>query len=147
MSFGEFLRKQLMLYFIIVTIVTLVIAILGMIYEPDQQFGYESYFSPLIFGLIGVLPSFVTYSKTELTLKQSIIREIFQLLLIEILILSFCYIMGILKREMIESMIFSILLVFVTVNIINWIISNKKAKKLTIELKAYQNEVTNRDHL
>ena len=140
MSFGEFLRKQLMYYFIIVTIVTLVIGILGLIYEPDQRFGYESYFSPLIFGLIGVLPSFVTYSRKELTMKQTIVREILQLILIEVMILSFSYFMGILKREMVGSMIFAILTVFVAVNCIDWLISNKNAKKLTEYLKAYQNK-------
>lgn len=143
MGLGEFLRKQLMYYFIIVTIVTLVSAILGLIYAPDQRFGYESFFSPLIFGLIGVLPAFVTYSKKELTMKQSLVREIFQLLLIEIMIISFCYIVGILKREMIGSMIISILLVFVAVNCIDWLISNKKANKLTVYLKAYQNDISN----
>lgn len=142
MSLGEFLRKQLMYYFIIVTIVTLVTGILGLIYEPNQRFGYDSYFSPLIFGLIGVLPGFVTYSKKELTLKQSIVRGILQLLLIEVMVISFGYIMGILKIEIIGSMIFSIFAIFIGVNCIDWLISNKNAKSLTLYLKAYQDEIT-----
>ena len=145
MSFSEFVRKQLMNYFIIVTILTLVIGILGLIYEPNQRFGYEAYFSPLLFGLIAVIPSLVTYSTKELSLKQSIMRKIFQLLLIEAMILSFSHIMGILKSEMIGSMILSILIVFVAVHLIEWIINNKNAKKLTLKLKAFQNTISNQD--
>ncbi|MDD4112384.1 MAG: hypothetical protein PHC56_05070 [Herbinix sp.] len=145
MSISEFVRKQLMNYFIIVTILTLVIAILGLIYEPNQSFGYEAYFSPLLFGLIAVIPSLVTYSTKELSLKQSIMRKIFQLLLIEAMILSFSHIVGILKSEMIGSMILSILIIFVAVHLIEWIINNKNAKKLTLKLKAFQNTISNHD--
>lgn len=143
----EFLRKELMRYIIIVTIVTLVIGIIGLIYEPNQRFGYEAYFSPFIFGLIGVIPSFATYSKKVLSLKQAKVRKIIQLLLIEIMVLSFGFIMGIMKREMLGSMVFSIFVAFVAVNMIEWFINNKKAQKLTLELKAYQNTISNRDGL
>lgn len=141
MSPIEFLRKVLMHYFIIVTLVTLVIAILGMVYEPNQQFGYEAYFSPLIFGLLGVVPSIATYSKKELTVKQMIVRKGIQLILIEIMIIAFSTMMGILKSEMIGSMVFSIFIIFIIVHIIEWLIGNKKAHELTLELKAFQKEM------
>jgi hypothetical protein len=144
MSPIEFIRRQLMTYFIIVTIVTLVIGILGLIYEPGQRFGYEAFFSPLLFGFIGVIPSVVTYSKKELSVKQVRIRMIIQLLVLEVMILSFGYIVGILKSEMIGSMILSIFAVFIAVNLFQWLLDNKKAIKLTRELKAYQNSRSNR---
>lgn len=138
MSFNEFLRKELMRYFIIVTGVTLLIAVVGLQYEPDQKFGYEAFFSPILFGFIGIVPSVVTYSRKELTLKQMKLRKVFQLILLEVMILSFSYIMGILETDTIGAMSFSIFIVFVAVHIIEWLIDNKRAQVLTLDLKTFQ---------
>jgi hypothetical protein len=138
MSFNEFLRKRLISYFIIVTGVTLLIGVVGIQYEPDRKFGYEAFFSPLIFGLIGVIPSLATYSNKELTLKQMILRKVVQFFVLEVMILTFGCIMGIMKTDILGTMALSIFAVFVAVHIIEWLIDNKRAEKLTLELKAFQ---------
>lgn len=138
MSLSEFLRKVLMRYFIIVTGVTFLIGFMGIQYEPDRKLGYDAFFSPLIFGLIGVLPSIVTYSKKELTLKQMKKRKILQLIVLEAVILLFGSVMGIIETDMIGIMAFSIFVVFVAVHIIEWLIGNKRAEELTLELKNFQ---------
>lgn len=141
MRLNEFLRKLLMRYFIIVTAVTLLMGIIGLQYEPHVKFGYEAFFSPLLFGLMGVIPSFVTYSKKELTLKQMKARKILQLLVLEVIILSFGNIMNIMKPDMLGSMALSIFIIFVGVHIIEWMIDQKKAQELTLDLKAFQKTV------
>lgn len=146
MSPFEFIRKQLASYFIVVTIITFVIGILGLLYEPNQRFGYEAYFSPFLFGFIGVVPSWVTYSKKELTVKQMRVRIVLQFLLLEGMILSFTYMAGLLRSEMIGSMAFSVFAVFVAVHVIEWFINKRAAEDLTVDLKAYQ-EIVHRDSL
>ena len=138
MSQGDFLRKNLMDFFIIVTCVSVVIGLLGLIYEPHRQFGYEAYFSPLIFGVIGVLPSLVTYSKKELTVKQMKVRKVIQLIILEGLVLTFGYFMGVMKVNMMVSVASSVLVVFLMVHLITWIIDSKKAAQLNEDLKAFQ---------
>ena len=138
MKLGDFLRKNLMNFFIIVTCVSIAIGLLGLIYEPNRQFGYEAYFSPIIFGLIGVLPSILTYSKKELTLKQMKVRKVFQLIVLEGMVLSFGYVMGIMKDNMMLSIALSVLVVFLAVHFISWIIDCKEAAKLNEDLKAFQ---------
>lgn len=138
MSFSEFLRKNLISFFIIVTCVCIVIGILGLIYEPHRLFGYEAYFSPIIFGIIGVLPSFATYSRKELTIKQMKIRKVIQLIILELMILSFGYYMGIMKYNMMISVALTVLIVYLFVYFITWIADNKKAGELNQELKAFQ---------
>jgi hypothetical protein len=135
---GDFVRKNLMNFFIIVTCVSVLIGVLGLVFEPDRRFGYEAYFSPIIFGIIGILPSLVTYSKKELTIKKMLLRNILQLIVIEIMILSFGYLMGIMKRDMLPSLAFSILIVFLIVHLVSWFIDSKKAVKLNEELKVFQ---------
>lgn len=138
MSFREFLRKSLMNFFIIVTCLSALIGILGLIYEPNRLFGYEAYFSPIIFGVIGVFPSIVTYSKKELTLKQMTFRKVLQLLVIEVIVLSFGYNLGVMKDNMMISISISILMVYLMVHFITWFIDTSKAAKFNEDLKAFQ---------
>lgn len=127
-----------MSFFIIVTCVTLVIGVLGLIYEPDRRFGYEAYFSPLIFGLIGVVPSFVTYSKREPTIRQMIIREIFLLFVLEAMILSFGYGIDIMYGTMMFAVAGAVFAVFVLVHFFSYAIDYREATRLNAELKVFQ---------
>ena len=139
MSFNDFFKKSLMNFFIIVTCISAVIGILGLIYEPSRKFGYEAYFSPLIFGVISIIPSFVTFSKKELTPKQMAFRNILQLIVLECLILTTGYLSGIMKDKMVLiSVASSVIIVFVIVNFISWIIDSKTATILNENLKAFQ---------
>jgi uncharacterized membrane protein len=131
-------------FFIIVTCVSVVIGTLGLIYEPSKRFGYEAYFSPLIFGAISTISSFVTYSKKELTIRQMIFRNVLQLLVLECLILTTGYSFGIMKDTMIlTSVALSIIIVFVIVHLISWIIDFKTAANLNDSLKVYQRNESN----
>ncbi|MGB4437933.1 MAG: hypothetical protein WBJ13_01640 [Sedimentibacter sp.] len=139
MSFNDFLKKRLIDFFIIVTCISAVIGIIGLIYEPNRRFGYEAYFSPLIFGAISIIPSFVTYSNKELTLKQMIFRNAIQLLILECLILITGYSFGAMKDKMIlTSVAFSVIIVFIIVHLISWVIDSKTASILNENLKVYQ---------
>lgn len=139
MSFNDFFKKCLMDFFIIVTCISVVIGIIGLIYEPNRTFGYEAFFSPLIFGAISILPSFVTYSKKELTIKQMVFRNLLQLLILECLILITGYLLGIMKDERILiSVGISVIIVYIIVQLISWIIDSKTAAILNKNLKVYQ---------
>ncbi|WP_172635877.1 hypothetical protein [Desulfitobacterium dichloroeliminans] len=127
-----------MSFFIIVTCVTLVIAVLGLIYEPDRRFGYDAYFSPFIFGLIGVVPSFATYSKRELTIRQMIIRKILQLSVLEAMILSFGYLMDIMYGPMMFAVAGAVFAVFLVVHFFSYAIDYREATRLNAELKVFQ---------
>ena len=139
MSFYDFFKRSLMNFFIIVTCISAVIGIIGLIYEPSRRFGYEAYFSPLIFGAISIIPSFVTYSKKELTVKQMVFRNVIQLIVLECLILITGYLFGIMKDKMIAiSVAVSIIIVFIIVHFISWVVDFKTAANLNENLKAYQ---------
>lgn len=139
MNFNDFLKKRLIDFFIIVTCISAVIGIIGLIYEPNRRFGYEAYFSPLIFGAISIIPSFVTYSNKELTVKQMIFRNVIQLLILECLILITGYSFGVMKdKTILTSVAFSVIIVFIIVHLISWVIDSKTAAILNENLKAYQ---------
>jgi hypothetical protein len=134
-----FFKKVVMSFFVTVTCIVLTMALVGLFFEPDVRFGYEAFFSPLIFGLIASLPLFVKYSKHELSLGQSLLRDGIYLLLIELLILSVLYFNKILTNfSMALSLAFSIFIINVTVKIVLWINDKKTADEFNKALKAYQ---------
>lgn len=141
MSIRMFIKRQIANYFIVVTCITFLMGILGFIYEPDSQIHYDAFFSPLLFGLLGIIPSLVSYSKRELSLKQMLIRKVIQLLLLEIIILGFSYIVGLDKNQMALTLILAVAVIYIVVHVISWWNDDKKAKELNQELAMYQERI------
>jgi hypothetical protein len=139
MSFVEFAKRNLMSYFIIVTGITVAIAVLGMNFDPGASLGYEAFFSPLIFGAVAVLPSLALYSKKELTFKQMLFRRILHFLLLELGLLGFGSISGIFDgTEVIISFAISVFVVYLFTNVIQWLIDSKTAVDINKGLKKMQ---------
>ena len=76
----DHIKDNIMNFFIIVTLVNLVMFISGSILAPEMRFGYEAFIVPIIDGLLGIIPGIIMYSKRELTVRQMLIREVIQLL-------------------------------------------------------------------
>lgn len=138
MSKSEFMKKTLMSFFIVVTLVNVAMAVLGMIYDKGRTFGYNAFFSPIIFGVLGVLPSIVTYSKRELTFKQMAVRKILQLVLLEAVLILFVLINHISETKAIFPFAVSVFVVAVVVQMLLWVLDYNQAKKLNVILDEYQ---------
>ena len=135
----EHIKDNLMNFFIIVTLVNIVIFACGMILMPEQQLTYTAFLVPIIDGLLGIIPGLVMYSKRELTVRQMLIREVIQLLSIEAIILFFTFgFSGNLNIKYLLVVATSVAVVYVMVNVIRYFLDIRSAKKLTDELKAFQ---------
>jgi len=141
MSIQDFLKKCLMDYFIVTTCITAATGVLGLILDPDAVFGYEAFFSPLIFGFLGLLPSLVTYSARELTLRQALFRRVLQFLLLETLLISFGFFTGLLRTSFQAiSFAFTVLTVYLLSGITGWILDRREADRLNLILKEFQDK-------
>ena len=142
----ERFRTQLAGFFISVTLINLAMLILGSILQPELKFGYEAFAYPLIYGFIGSLPGIVMYSKKELTMKQTIIREIIQMFLIIVLIIAFMF--GRFRDidyDRIVQMIavaISVAIIYVLVTFFGWLIDLKTANRMTEDLKRFQSKAS-----
>ena len=126
-------------FYISVTYIILAMAVIGLIFEPDTNFGYEAFFSPLIFGAIAAFPKMITYSKEELSVRQTLIRNIIHFLLLEILILLSLYFGNILTSiSMTVSLAVTILIIYISVSTIMWINDKKTASEFNKALKILQ---------
>jgi hypothetical protein len=142
----ERIKDILNSFFITVTLINVAMLVLGKLLEPDQVFGYEAFMYPLIYGLIGTIPSIVIRDKKELSVKQELIRKVMNMLLIIVLMLAFMFGGREITSELIAAaagVSISIVIIFVLVNLIIWWFDLKTAKDMTEDLLKYQEKQEN----
>lgn len=140
MSFREFFIKKIMpAFFISVTFISIAIGTLGIIYEPEQKFGYEAMFFPIMFGLAASLPAAVNYSKRELSVKESIVRKLIQLALIELIIISVMRFMGDVRDiSILLSLAASVFIIYMAVNLVMYISDLRSAEEINRAVRKMQ---------
>lgn len=143
MEFKTFLKKNVFVtFFITSTCISIAMAVLGMYFMPDEQFGYGRLLAPPFFALMITLPLFVTYSSKELNTRQIIIRRIIQLVLIEGIILGVLLYDGALTSvSVVLAVILSVLVVYITVELVLWVNDSITARKFNKALKTLQNRM------
>lgn len=137
----EFFKSILLSFFIIVTLINIAMFVLGSIFQPELRFGYNAFLSPLIYGLISIIPCMVMYSKKELTVKKLIIRKIIQLLSIEGILGLLVFGFQSPQKENTQLMVsfsISIFVIYVLEHLISWLLDVQTAKRMTEDLQHYQ---------
>lgn len=143
MSAREYLKEMAINFFMIVTLIDLAMLVMGLGLEKDVRFGYEAFLMPLLYGFLGVLPSFVMYSRKELSVRQMMVRKVMHLLLLELVLLAFMYVNGIRNGVTLFAIGVSIIIICIAVYGLSWILEVKKSDEITQELKQYQDRKKN----
>ena len=137
----ELLNDMIYTYFMLVTMIAGVMAVLGVRFIPDASFGYEAFVTPLKYAVYGTLPNVVMYARQELTRKQFLVRKVIQLILIEVIVIAVALPARVLEEkniEMIVSLGISIFAVFILTHLIEWFQNYTSAKQMTEELLIFQ---------
>ena len=137
----ERIREAAGSYFISVTLINAAMLILGSLLSPHQRFGYEAFLYPLIYGLIGIIPSLIISTDKELSVKQVVIRKVMQMLLIIVLLLAFMFGDDPLNRQTMAvaaAVALSVVVIYILVNVIMWMLDARTAKSMTEDLKRFQ---------
>ena len=93
-GFKDFCIEFLMTFLDCTACICILEGFIGMLFMPEQKFGYEAYFSPPVFAFLSVLFGIVTTSKKELSMGQIVFRRILHLLMIEALVFGLNYLAG-----------------------------------------------------
>ena len=134
-----FVKRVMMSFFVSVPCITAAMALIGTTSVPDVRFGYEAFWSPLLFGAIASLPLFVYYSEQELSFRQTVFRSILHLVLLEVLILSVLALTCVLTTpSMGVSLGLSILVIDCTVQLVLWVHDKRTASAFNQALKRMQ---------
>ena len=139
----ELLIQALRLYTLLVTLITVLMIILGNLLDRDRVFGYDAFFSPLLYALIGTAAAMVTRSDKESSVWGLVIRKIISLLLIEGAIILIALNADTIPTDqnwVLPGLILGVFVVFVLTHIILYLADQKEAKKISADLVRYQDK-------
>ena len=128
-------------FFIVVTLINVAMLVLGKILRPDQQFGYEAFAYPLIYGAITSIPGLCMGTSKELSIGQTVIRELLQLVLIIVALLVIMFGGSPITGDTVQaaaSVSVSVIIVFILGNLIRWFLDKRTAQELTADLEAFK---------
>lgn len=137
----ERLIRALCLYTLLVTLITVLMIILGNLLDRDRVFGYDAFFSPLLYALIGTVATMITWSDKEPSVRSLIVRKAISLLLIEgavILIALNADTIPTEKSWVVPGLALGVLVVFVLSHVILYLADRKEAERLSADLAKYQ---------
>jgi hypothetical protein len=141
MDFKRFLINKLILFFLLSTLITVAVSLIGLLFDGDMRFGYREMLIPIEYAALCMLPTLVTWSKRELSPKALLVRKALMLVLIESVILFIAFTSDVIDTSRVEVVLAiagSVLAIFVLVHLFMWLKETAEAKKLNRELEAFQ---------
>ena len=141
MDFKRFLVNKLILFFMLSTLITAAVSLIGLLFDGDTRFGYKEMLTPIEYAALCLLPTLVTFSKRELSPKALLARKALMLVLIEGVILFIAFTSDVIdtgRVEVVLAIAGSVLVIFVLVHLFMWLKDAAEAKKLNRELEAFQ---------
>ena len=141
MKFKERLGEAFRLYFILVTLISIMLMILGLTFDNERSLGYEVFMSPLIYAAIGVIPCLFVNPSKEVSMKKLLLTRFFQLALVEVAVLILAFSADSIpteKKGVVIGIAVGIVIVFILSNIVEYIFELSQAKALNASLEKYQ---------
>ena len=129
-------------FFVSTVLINVAMFICGMAFAPEQRFGYELLVYPIIYGFLACIPVFVMFTSKELTVKQTLIREAVQLVII-VGIIEMVMFGGQFAGYGAEAVAVAacVVLVYAAAVLIRYKLDVKTARQMTDQLKALQESV------
>lgn len=134
--------RAINLYFMLVTLITILMMALGMTFDGERTFSYSAYASPLIYAAIGVIPVFIQGNEKELSVKRLVLRRITGLAIIEIIILFIAFSSENVpteKRTVVAGIAIGIIVIYVLANVLEYLFEKREARELNDILDGIRN--------
>lgn len=135
-------QKALKLYFILVTLISILLMILGLIFDADRTLTYQAFASPLIYAFLGVIPVFIFDRDKELSVKGLIIRRIAELVLLEAIFLFLAFSADTIpteKKGVVLGIALGIAVIYSLTFLFEYIFETVESKEINEYLYNYQN--------
>ena len=141
MDLKQFLIQKLSLFFMLTTLITLVICVLGLVFDGDARFGYNELLTPMCLAALCVVPTLVTYSRRELSPREMKARMALELALIEAVVLGIAFaspVIDTVQAPVVLAIAGSVLGIYVLVRLFSWLRDSAQARELNAELARFQ---------
>lgn len=123
------------------TLITIAVYLIGSAFDSEARFGYDALLTPIKYAALCLLPTLVMWSQHELSPKQILVRKALMLVLLEAVILFIAFTSPVIDTgsgKVILTLVGSVLVIFVLVNLFLWLQGSAEAKKLSRDLAAFQ---------
>ena len=141
MDLKQFFLQKLSLFFMLTTLITVAICVLGLSLDADARFGYDELLTPVRLAALCVVPTFVTFSRSELSPKKMKMRMTLELLLIEAVVLGIAFNSPAIDTSQV-AVVFaiggSVLVIYVLTRLLTWLHDSAEARRMNAELVRFQ---------
>ena len=134
----EHIKETLSSFVISAALINAAMFVLGIIFRPEQRFGYEVFVYPLIYAAISCVPQLIMYSDKELTLRQTIVRKIITLCMIVVVILISVLGGSSFDISVAVGIAASVVIIYIAVNLIQWYLDSRTAKQMMESLAEFR---------
>lgn len=138
----KILIEAMMTFLVCTACICIMEGVVGMVFLPEQKFGYEAFFSPPLFGFFSTLFSFVLYPKREEGAGSMLIRKIVHLAMIEAFVLGLNYLAGAdFEKNVMIALVCAIAIVYAVVSAVMYISDRRSAEQFNEQLKQFQEKM------
>ena len=141
MKLPPFLIKQMILFFMLSTLIAVAVSLIGSAFDRGAQFGYDVLLTPVKYAALCMLPTLVTYSRRELSMKALLLRKSLMLVLLEagmLLVLHTSAPFDAGRMDVVLVIAGSVLVIFLLAQLFLWLKESAEAKRLTQDLERFQ---------
>ena len=141
MEFKRFLVNKLILFFMLATLITVAVSLIGSAFDGGARLAYADLLTPIEYAALCLLPSFVTWSPRELSPRQLLFRKALSLVLIEAVVLYIAFTSPAIDTARIPVVLTiagSVLLIFVLAHLFLWLKDSAEARKMNRDLTKFQ---------
>ena len=141
MEFRRFLVSKLILFFILSTLITVSVSMIGIAFGNGAPISYRDMLAPIMYAALCMIPTFVTYSKRELSPKAMLVRKALMLVLLEAVMLFIAFRSSVIdtsRPEVVAVIAGSVFVIFVLVHLFLWLKDSAEAKRLNRSLESFQ---------
>lgn len=141
MEFKRFFVNKLILFFMLSTLIAVAVSLIGSVFDSGARLGYDSFLAPIKYAALCLLPTFVTWSRRELSPRQMLFRKALTLVLLEAEILFLAFRSPAIdtgRAEVVLALAGSVLVIFVLANLFTWLRESAEAREMTLALAQFQ---------
>ena len=128
-------------YFILVTLITVFLLVVGLLFDKGRTFSYEVFLSPLIYSLIGIVPGLFLYTEKEIKMAGMIIRHIIRIVIIEAVVMALVFNSKNIpsdKLSVVLSIAIGIAVIYALTVVIEYLFELMQSKQMNRYLEDYQ---------
>ena len=148
MKIKEKLREAVRMYFILFTLISVLLMILGLAFDSDRALGYEVFISPMLYAAIGIIPIFFFKEGGEVSMKKLIVHRMITLGFVEAVILILAFSASSIpteKKGVVIGIAIGIAVVFALSLLIEYVLELGEARSINKALAEYQTEAGMRE--